>query len=90
MTSDIIPMPGAHAPPELPRHVFADPVDVPADQSCSGKNQTERACVLCSIVKVTVFDGEGRAHREWRYPNTSVQLSDDFRPVCIPSQGKVA
>ena len=70
----------AHLPPL--KHRFDGYISVPADQSKSGYAQTERTCVLCEAVKITVHDG-AEHWREWRLAGSDIQreMAD---PVCVP------
>lgn len=73
-----------------PKHQFPLPVTLPADGTPSHCSQSERTCHLCRIVKVTVHPKTGDAWRAWRRPGEAGQLSDDFRPECMPVAQDVA
>jgi hypothetical protein len=64
------------------RHVFNDPVSVPAHKTASGRPQTERTCKLCPVVKVTLRGGDhGRA---WRTSADAAQVETFDAPPCVP------
>lgn len=70
----------AHLPPA--RHIFDDPVWVPASKSVSGRPQTERTCKVCGAVKVTLHgDDHGRA---WRKSADAEQVETFDAPACLP------
>lgn len=58
-----------------------NPRYVPACDSPSGNDQTERTCMQCPVVMVTVHAPDGRAWREWRHKDSSTQFKT--RPPCL-------
>lgn len=60
------------------RHKWHDPVTVPYGPR--GCEQTERACELCKLVKVTVHPPQGLPWREWREGVAQVRL--ERTPPC--------
>lgn len=69
-----------------PRHVFpSDGNFVPADQSPSGRPQTDRTCKICGAVKVTLHGSDlGRA---WRVSADAVQVETFDAPACRAMTG---
>ena len=65
-------------------HIFGDAVSVPAHKTLTRHQQTERTCLICGAVKVTVH-GENFAWREWRKRGEAGQGIDDL--VCEPTLG---
>jgi hypothetical protein len=47
-------------------HLFGEPVSAPADPARCRYPQTERVCLTCGAVKVTVHGPDGQHWREWR------------------------
>lgn len=82
---DAAARPAGEVVPAARRHVVGDPVSVAATKSRSGLPQTERTCTRCGVVKVTVHERGGGAHREWRWFESGSQFSDE--PPCITSIG---
>jgi len=63
-------------------HIFGVEARIAADMSPSGKNQIDRICNICGVVKVTVFGEGGLAWREWRLKGSDIQFPDDRVPNC--------
>jgi hypothetical protein len=61
-------------------HQFGPPVSVPASLELERHPQTERTCLACGAVKVTVHAPDGQAWREWRASSSAAQhrLVDDL------------
>lgn len=59
-----------HLPPPLRKarltHQFGDPVSVSQNVTLSRHPQTERTCLACGAIRVTVHGADGIAWREWR------------------------
>jgi hypothetical protein len=62
------------------RHKWGAPVTV-IDGTPSNCEQTERTCVLCEMVKVTVHPPQGMPWREWR-PKDGPQIQLEHTPPC--------
>ncbi len=60
---------------------------IPACESPSGNNQTERTCRQCGMVRVTVHAPDNRAWPEWRHPKSPNQFACGHAPPCIPPEG---
>jgi hypothetical protein len=74
----------AHLPPL--KHRFGEPKWVSANQSVSGRAQTERTCILCGAVKVTLH-GTGEtagASRAWRSSADAGQVEIFTALPCVP------
>jgi hypothetical protein len=77
-----------HLPPfKHPRapHAFGWPVSVPADPDAGHHAQTERTCVICGAVKVTVHGPDDKHWREWRRAADAEQTTGDI-VVCEPRE----
>lgn len=48
------------------RHKWGDPVYIHHDTAPSGCNETEKACKICKLVKITVHTPERRHYPAWR------------------------
>jgi len=76
----------------LPRktlpHAFTDSVTVAADPKRGRYSQTERECVLCGIIKITVH-GPSNSFRMWRRPGDAEQFESRAVPPCTPASGDV-
>ncbi len=55
---------------------FSDPVSIPAQETPSGHPQTERTCVNCGAVKITVHGLNGFSWREWRAGEGKEQMGE--------------
>lgn len=53
-----------------------------ASEFADGNARTERDCVLCGIVKVTVHAPNGFAWREWKHPKSDIYFQADHTPPC--------
>lgn len=75
-----------HLPPpaKAPPHRFGDPVSVPADPLYSRHPQTERTCLACGAVKVTVHGPENQHWREWRLTADGAQFVTGLDVPCRP------
>jgi hypothetical protein len=72
----------AHLPPL--KHRFDNHVWIPAAKSASGFSQTERSCVLCGAIKVTIH-GPGDNHRRaWRKSTEAEQIETFTALPCEP------
>lgn len=90
MTENVADLP-VQVLPQVPRHVFAKEVWVAANRQLARHAQTERTCVVCGVVKVTVHGPDGGGWREWRLPGCKPQFSDALgAPPCKPSTVEAA
>jgi hypothetical protein len=66
------------------QHKFGDPwlKPSPAGRSELQPRQTERVCILCDVVKVTVHGLNGQHWREWRLPGSQRQFATLVAPRC--------
>lgn len=62
-------------------HKWSDPI--PVLEGPNGCEQTERTCVHCSLVKITVHPPRGYPWREWRHPQSAAQFPAEHTPPCI-------
>lgn len=58
--------------------------NVPAIESPSNCEQTERDCKHCSLIRVTVHPPRGNPYRAWRYAGSETQFTADKTPKCQP------
>jgi len=65
-----------------PRHRWGEAVPITADRTPSGCEQTERACVICGMIKITVHPPHGFPWREWRHPKSDRQFPAEHTPPC--------
>jgi hypothetical protein len=77
---NVTPLPTVELSPP-PRHSWGKPGYVASDTP-SGCPQTERVCLHCRIVRVTVHSPDNRHWREWRHPASAVQFTCDHTPPC--------
>lgn len=67
-SSDNIPV--VDLPERVRRHSWNFEHSIPACESADGNNRTEKTCVYCRLVKVTVHPSDGSfPWREWRDRN---------------------
>jgi hypothetical protein len=59
---------------------------IPACESTDGNNRSERDCMLCGMVKVTVHPAQGLAWREWRTKSGSVWPGNLTPPCLSPTE----
>lgn len=66
------------------QHKFGDPSYQPAPDGRADilPRQTERVCMICRIVKVTVHGSNGLHWREWRLPGSAKQIVRLQAPRC--------
>jgi len=58
---------------------------VPACESESGCEQTERHCEKCPLVKITVHTPDGgNPYRAWRHPKSPKMFVCEHTPPCVP------
>ncbi|MDI1264981.1 MAG: hypothetical protein PS018_17160 [bacterium] len=78
-----------HLPPpkRRPPHIFDAARTTPKDPARGRLEQTERTCVVCGVVKITVMQPGGGAWREWRAAGSDRQFRDVPLPSCtiVPS-----
>ena len=55
---------------------------VPANPALGREQQTERSCLKCKLVKITVHPRQGPAYRLWRRGDALSQFADDVTPEC--------
>lgn len=63
-------------------HPWGEPKAIAADASLGRNGQTERVCVHCRLVRITVHSPDRRHWREWRHPNSAVQFPAQATPPC--------
>lgn len=83
MSCAVRPKPKAspEPPPEAaPRHRWGHSRNVFNEHT--GNDQTQRICVLCGLVKITVHPPRGYPWREWRDPRGGGQLQFSGTPAC--------
>jgi hypothetical protein len=66
---------------ELParKHRWGEPIAIP--QGASGCQETERACIHCGLVKITVHPPHGLAYRAWRTAS-GMRAQIEHAPPC--------
>lgn len=68
------------------KHRWGDPVWTPGMENHDGNDRTERACIFCGLVKITVHPPSGLPWREWRTKDGMVaQLT--ATPPCLAEAG---
>jgi hypothetical protein len=75
-----------HMPPL--KHALNSDVWIPAARSISGRDQSERTCIRCGAVRVTLH-GTGFP-RAWRRSADAAQIETFEAPVCVPVQNETA
>ena len=65
---------------KTPRHKWGDPVTIV--HGPNGCEQTDRTCVRCGLVKVTMHPPHGLPWRAWRHPKSTVQFPAEHTPPC--------
>ena len=66
-----------------PRHKWSDPVRYEADDTANGCAQTERRCLTCGLVKITVHPPQGLPWTEWRTGDAGqYQIQLSTTPPC--------
>lgn len=55
---------------------------IPACETSSGCDQTERTCIDCGLVKITVHPPHGLPYRAWRHPN-GLTAAIESTPPCL-------
>jgi hypothetical protein len=66
-------------------HLWQDCDDfksVARDPALGRHQQTERACLKCKLVKITVHPPEGGGYRLWRWGDAPTQFADWAVPEC--------
>jgi hypothetical protein len=72
-------------------HAFGDKINIPANATLHRHNQTERSCIRCKLVKITVHPTTGNAWREWRWgDSTHEQFIDPIEPECTATHSEAA
>jgi hypothetical protein len=67
-----------------PPHDFGAARSVPANPALGRHQQTERTCMKCPLVKITVHPPQGGGWREWRWGDAPSQFIDVVTPACVP------
>lgn len=77
------PQPEPIANLRSPRHDWRKltPRMVPASESPTGCDQTERECSVCGLLKITVHPPRELPYRAWRAPGQQ-QVTMDHTPPC--------
>lgn len=65
-------------------HLFGEMKSEPAEPMLGRYQQTERACPICRLVKITVHPPTGEAYRLWRWDDAPTQFADRVTPECRP------
>lgn len=78
----VIHLPAPANPPPQP-HVFGAHVRVPPNPLLARHAQTERTCLNCGAVKVTVHAPDGGCWREWRTSADAEQVATGVWPPCV-------
>ena len=64
------------------RHKWGECVSISGFDTATGNDQSERACLLCGLVKITVHPPHGFPWREWRARGQE-QVKIDATPPCV-------
>lgn len=77
-------------PRQSPRHAwdYDNERKIAACDSSDGNDRSEKPCLHCSLVKITVHPPFGIPWREWRF-GAGENFKSDLTPRCEPS-GEVA
>lgn len=62
-----------------PRHRWSDARPMVGS---NGLAQSERTCLWCGLVKITVHPPQGLPWREWRHPSNPQQFAMAATPPC--------
>ena len=66
-----------------PRHRWPkEGVHIAALDSRNGNDQTERACLKCGLIRITVHPPAGLPWVEWRRPGSRLQFPGETPPCC--------
>ena len=69
------------------KHRWGDGVPI----SALGRNdQTERTCIHCGMLKITVHSPQGLPWREWRHSKSPAQFACEHTPPCLALETTVA
>lgn len=83
--SNVKPLPSRRhkwGDPAYRRHKWGDPAYLHRDTTPSGCDETEKPCVLCGLVKLTVHTPIGYPYRMWR-TRAGLRFPDDgATPLC--------
>ena len=63
-----------------PPHIFGEPRSIAPQPGRD--QQTERVCITCGLVKITVHPKEGGGYRLWRWGEGGCQFADRVMPEC--------
>jgi hypothetical protein len=69
----------------LARHRWGESQFVPRNPDLARNDQTERVCINCGLVRITVHPPQGFPWREWRDRGSSIQYTADRTPECVPA-----
>lgn len=64
------------------RHKWGDPVYLSGHTTLSGCDETEKACNLCKLVKITVHTPDRRHYPAWRTKGGMRFPDPGYTPVC--------